>query len=136
MFSKLANCTYITTGQVNSCMGKHFMHYITPARVSVTEVSRWNRVGSCMRLSSFNVYPKCVQHYCSRAAYVNNYITCMFTPIIQYTLKATAPISHTTIHREVILSFGSILTSFEVCFWHLHCKSLSYDRPCLTASWF
>ncbi len=112
-------------------MGKHFMHYITAARVNATQVSRWNRVGSCMRLSSFNVYPKCVQHYCSRAAYVNNYITCMFTPIIQYTLKATAPISHTTIHREVILSFGSIDKSFEVWFWHLHYKSLSNHRPSL-----
>ncbi len=93
MFSKLAISTKITTVQFNFCMGKHFMYCITPARVSMTEVSRWNRVGSCMRISLLNVYPKCVRNS-SRAAHVYNYITCICAPIAQYTLKITAPISH------------------------------------------
>ena len=61
---------------------------------SVTDVSRWNRVGSCMRkrISLFNVYPKFVRHR-SRAAHVYNTSTACAHQL-QGILKTTAPISH------------------------------------------
>ena len=78
----------LRTVQVNSCTGKHFLYCI-----SVTEVSRRNRVEPCMRSSLFNVYLKCGRHN-SRVAHSYNYMTCMWAPIVQYTLKTTAPFSH------------------------------------------
>ncbi len=79
------------------------------------------RIGSCMTSFLFNVYPKCVRH--SSRTDIYNCTTCMGAPIVQYTLKTTAPISY---YYHIIQSIN-IIFQFDRKFWSV---SLPTTSPC------